>query len=90
MGKRLQRPARLVQSLLTVDDRAAVVRPEQEEADRLPAFLRDQFGVAAVNLGRQFAGSDICAEAVEITRSRLKEAFDAKAKFDNVAASGGS
>jgi site-specific DNA-methyltransferase (adenine-specific) len=29
-------------------------------------------GVAAVRLGRSFAGGDVCAEAVEITRARLK------------------
>jgi site-specific DNA-methyltransferase (adenine-specific) len=31
-------------------------------------------GAAAVGLGRAFLGNDLCAEAVEITRSRLREA----------------
>jgi len=31
-------------------------------------------GVAAVRLGRDFLGNDVCAEAVEITRGRLVEA----------------
>ena len=30
-------------------------------------------GVAAVQLGRSFCGSDVCAEAVDITRSRLRD-----------------
>ena len=30
-------------------------------------------GVAAVQLGRSFCGSDVCAEAVDITRGRLRE-----------------
>jgi site-specific DNA-methyltransferase (adenine-specific) len=30
-------------------------------------------GVAALRLGRDFAGNDICAEAVAITRARLRE-----------------
>ncbi|MCX5747688.1 MAG: site-specific DNA-methyltransferase [Proteobacteria bacterium] len=31
-------------------------------------------GVAATNLGRHFRGNDLCTEAVEITRGRLREA----------------
>lgn len=31
-------------------------------------------GVAAVRLGRSFAGNDLCAEAVDIARGRLREA----------------
>lgn len=45
-------------------------------------------GVAARRLGRKFAGSDICAEAVEIANLRIKEAVDSDAKFDSVAAGG--
>jgi len=30
-------------------------------------------GVAAAQLGRSFCGSDVCAEAVDITRSRLRD-----------------
>jgi predicted RNA methylase len=31
-------------------------------------------GVAAVTLGRMFLGNDLCREAVDITRERLREA----------------
>lgn len=41
-------------------------------------------GVAAVSQGRNFAGTDICEEAVEITAGRLQEA-DAESRADRVA-----
>lgn len=39
-------------------------------------------GVAAVSLGRRFAGNDLCEEAVQITRRRLVDAGAAEVAID--------
>jgi len=46
--------------------------PEQIVVD--PFMGSGSVGVAAVTLGRSFWGNDLCAEAVEIARGRLREA----------------
>jgi site-specific DNA-methyltransferase (adenine-specific) len=40
-------------------------------------------GVAAIRLGREFLGADVCAEAVEITRSRLADAGATVAEWNH-------
>ena len=50
-----------------------LIRQSTEPGERVidPFCGSGSVGVAAARLGRKFAGSDICAEAVEITKNRL-------------------
>jgi site-specific DNA-methyltransferase (adenine-specific) len=70
---------------------AVLIEQSTEPGDRVidPFCGSGSVGVAARRLGRRFAGSDICAEAVVIASARVKEAVDSDSKFDSVAAGGG-
>ncbi len=53
-----------------------LVRQSSEPGERVidPFFGSGSVGVAAVGLGRHFAGSDVCAEAVSVAEQRLLDA----------------
>lgn len=52
-----------------------LVRQSTQPGERVidPFMGSGSVGVAAVKLGREYAGTDVCAEAVQITRARLEE-----------------
>ncbi len=52
-----------------------LVRQSSEPGELVvdPFMGSGSVGVAATRLGRSFCGSDVCAEAVDITRSRLRD-----------------
>jgi len=66
---------------------AVLIEQSTEPGDRVvdPFCGSGGTGVSARLLGRRFAGSDTCAEAVTIANARIKEAVDSDAKFDSVA-----
>jgi site-specific DNA-methyltransferase (adenine-specific) len=53
-----------------------LIRQSTAEGERVvdPFMGSGSVGLAAVTLGRDFAGNDVCAEAIEIARERLAEA----------------
>lgn len=57
-----------------------LIRQSTEPGDRVidPFCGSGSVAVAAVTLGRKFAGSDICAEAVEITKRRIADVRQAQ------------
>ena len=59
-----------------------LIRQSTTEGDLVvdPFCGSGSVGVAARRLGRRFAGSDICAEAVEIAAERTAAAATEKAK----------
>jgi site-specific DNA-methyltransferase (adenine-specific) len=59
-----------------VDVSEVLVRQSSEPGELVvdPFMGSGSVGVAAAQLGRNFCGSDLCEEAVDITRSRLRDA----------------
>lgn len=64
----------------------ALIRQSTEPGELVidPFMGSGSVGVAAVGLGRNFSGNDLCAEAIDITRTRLTE-LGARELTDGVA-----